>query len=345
MSAETGGCPRNLIAICRERYGIDAVTMSSLPLGIDRHNAIYRVLGDDGSSYFLKLRRGNFRPISVMLQRYLSNQGIVQIIPPLPTRDGNLWTRLKTGSLILYPFIHGHDGYQRDLTAGQWRELGRALSRIHSLKLPTDIRDRLPQETYDPQWRRSLRRSLDGLPDEQPADPIAADLVTLLRAKRDLILDLIGRAERLALQLKSAPLDLVLCHSDLHPGNLLLTPTGRLYIVDWDEPVLAPKERDLTFMGGASEGAVRHPPRPQHLFYKSYGQTRIEPVALAYYHFQRLVEDIAIFSDRIRSGLESDQERGQALRLLRSSFLPGSAVDNAYRAERIARRASPPADE
>lgn len=45
-----------------------------------------------------------------------------------------------------------------------------------------------------------------------------------------------------------AALDFVLCHADFHDANLLIDPTGRLFIVDWDEIILAPKERDLVFV-------------------------------------------------------------------------------------------------
>ena len=44
----------------------------------------------------------------------------------------------------------------------------------------------------------------------------------------------------------------VLCHSDIHGGNILIADTGELYVVDWDDPILAPKERDLMFIGGGS---------------------------------------------------------------------------------------------
>ncbi len=42
----------------------------------------------------------------------------------------------------------------------------------------------------------------------------------------------------------------MLCHSDIHGGNVLIAENDALYIVDWDEPIMAPKERDLMFIGG-----------------------------------------------------------------------------------------------
>ena len=66
-----------------------------------------------------------------------------------------------------------------------------------------------------------------------------------MQKKRDEIDHLVARAEALASALRARSLELVLCHSDIHPGNLLLGANDALYIVDWDNPLFAPKERDL----------------------------------------------------------------------------------------------------
>jgi spectinomycin phosphotransferase len=42
----------------------------------------------------------------------------------------------------------------------------------------------------------------------------------------------------------------VLCHADLHTWNVLVDGDGRLWLVDWDEAILAPRERDLMFLVG-----------------------------------------------------------------------------------------------
>ena len=71
-----------------------------------------------------------------------------------------------------------------------------------------------------------------------------------MKSKRDEITHLIERAQELALELQSKHLEFVLCHTDIHGGNILISDNNELYIVDWDDPILAPKERDLMFIGG-----------------------------------------------------------------------------------------------
>ena len=72
-----------------------------------------------------------------------------------------------------------------------------------------------------------------------------------LNENRRIILDLVQRAAYLAERLQGQPPPLVLCHSDTHAWNLLIDRRGKVYIVDSDNPILAPKERDLMFIGGA----------------------------------------------------------------------------------------------
>ena len=98
--------------------------------GADLNTAVYRVVADDDTPYFLKLRRGIFDEISVALPKFFSDQGLAQIIPPVATRTGQLWTTLDPFTVILYPFVEGIDAYQVDLSDRQWVDFGAALKSI-----------------------------------------------------------------------------------------------------------------------------------------------------------------------------------------------------------------------
>lgn len=84
-------------------------------------------------------------------------------------------------------------------------------------------------------------------------DPVALELAAFLRRRRAESLDLVQRAEWLAESLAAEPLEFVLCHADIHASNILVDGRDALYIVDWDGPLLAPKERDLMFIDGAND--------------------------------------------------------------------------------------------
>jgi spectinomycin phosphotransferase len=147
-----------------------------------------------------------------------------------------------------------------------------------------------------------------------------------LQAKRAEIIDLVERAERLAGVLQARSPEFVLCHADLHAGNFLLDGNGAFYIVDWDTLTLAPKERDLMFIGGGLLGGWRTPEEEETLFYRAYGQRDVDPIALAYYRYERIIQDIAVFCERIFSTNGTGADREQSFHYLASNFLPNGTI-------------------
>ena len=310
------------------------VHVAFLPLGADLNTAVYRAVADDETPYFVKLRRGVFDETAVALPKFLSDQGIVPIIAPMTTKSGQLWANLDAFKLILYPFVEGRDGYKVDLSDHHWGDFGTAFKKIHTAAVPPALISRIQRETYSPQWRESVQTFLARVEDDVFDDPVAVRLAAFLKAKRDEILDLVGCAERLALALHARSPELVLCHSDIHAGNILIDANGALYIVDWDNPILAPKERDLMFIGGGQGFAGHTAQEEETLFYRGYGQTQIDPIALAYYRYERIIQDIGIYCEQIFLTNEGGEDREQSLRYLTSNFLPNNTIEIAYKSDK-----------
>ena len=55
---------------------LSAGSIVFLPIGADQNTVVYRVVADDATPYFVKLRRGVFDETSVTLPKFLSDQGI-----------------------------------------------------------------------------------------------------------------------------------------------------------------------------------------------------------------------------------------------------------------------------
>ena len=323
-----------IIACLQAAYGLRIAEICFLPVGADLNTAVYRGVAEDEAPYFVKLRKGDFDEIAVTLPQFLHQQGVRQIIAPLPTRAGQLWAELDGFKLILYPFVEGKDVYQAPLPDRQWVEFGEVMRQIHSLRLPAALARRIPRESYPSRWRDSVRRCMEHLEDIAYPDPIAIQAGAFLREKRPAILDLVERAEWYALELQGRSVELVLCHSDLHAGNLLVTAGGELFIVDWDNPIFAPKERDLMYAGGAQFAAWRTPSEEERLFYQGYGPVQVDMAALAYYRCERIVTDIAIYCEQLLLTNEGGDDRAQALKYLRSNFDPGGTIEAAYRGDK-----------
>lgn len=164
--------------------------------------------------------------------------------------------------------------------------------------------------------------------------PVAAKMAEGLQMHRDEIRIVIERAEELGKTLKSQSLEQVLCHSDIHAGNLLLEASGALYIIDWDDPIIAPKERDLMFIGGGI-GGIWNTAREEALFYQGYGVKDINLTALTYYRYERIISDIGEFSQQILLTTEGGADQERSLQKFYGIFLPNQVLEIAYQTDQI----------
>jgi len=309
-------------------YGLEVVSLTFLPLGYDVNTSVYRLGAMDGVDYFLKLRKGDFQPNTVEVPHFLHHLGVSCIIDPLETQDGELFSRLEPYTIILYPYIAGNNGYEVQLTDDHWVDLGHCLRQVHSAQLPEPLAGKIPQEAYDPAWRESTRVFLEQVENMIYRDPVAEKLAAFMRTRGEMICHMVERAETLAQELVADPPDKVLCHTDAHPGNYLITPDGVLYLVDWDNPLYAPRERDLMFFGAGMHGQ-QPGGREEQLFFQGYGNVEINRHALAYYRFERIIQDIAEFCKQLLVTESGGADREQAYHYLTGSFAPGCEVDAA----------------
>ena len=314
-------------------YGLSPIHVAFLPLGYDLRTAVYRVETTTGKSYFLKLRTGEFTPIGVTLPQYLSRQGIPGIIEPLTTCKGKLCGQLDQHVMILYPFIEGKDGYQVELSDQQWLGLGTILKRVHEIQLPDELNRQVSIEWYNPHWRESMIRFLDQVEREKFGDPISAKLAAFMLSQRETIRYIVSRAGELAELLKGQPINFVLCHNDPHPGNYLVANNGELYLVDWDDPILAPRERDLIFFDEETPD-IHSKGSSVNRFYQGYGQVILNFIALAYFRFERIIVDLAEFCQQILLTRTGDEDRQQAYIYFADSFLPGHDVERALKTDK-----------
>jgi spectinomycin phosphotransferase len=324
-----------IIACLQVEYGLRTIQFAFLPLGGNLCTAVYRAVAEDGTPYFCKLRFSDFDEISVELPRFLSEQGITQIIPPLPSKTGQLWAQLEDFKVILYPFVEGTSGFEDKLTEHQWAEFGTALQRIHALQLPSTLTQKMQTENYSPESRDICREVLRTLENERFDDPVMGGLAAFLLPRRETVLDFIGHAERLARVMASRSPEMVVCHSDIHPGNLFIDKNDTLFIVDWDSPVLAPKERDLMFIGGGQGYVGINDQEEEAHFYRYYDRSAVDPLAMAYYRYERNLYDLSVECPRIFSRTLNPQDRARSLEIVTWLFLPGSSIEMAHKSGRL----------
>ncbi|MGD8805270.1 MAG: aminoglycoside phosphotransferase family protein [Chloroflexota bacterium] len=326
-----------IVACLLASYDISVDELTFLPLGADQATAVYRVVDGDERPYFLKLRKGEFDALTLALPRFLGDQGIKQVIAPLTTTSDQLQATMSGFRLALYPFVTGRDGYETRLSEAQWRDLGAAFSRIHAATLPAALRKQIRCEAFSPRWRDEVKSFVVRAEAGPFVDPLAEEAAAFLIDKGDEILYLVGRAEQLAIAFQARSPEFVLCHADVHAGNILIAAgayaDGACYIVDWDEAILAPKERDLMSIGGGLMGGWDSSQQEEALFYRGYGQVTIDPFGLAYYRYERIIADIAVISEQLFAAADSLADRRRFFGYLTSNFLPGHTIEMATRAD------------
>lgn len=325
---------QRIIDCLNSAYRIHVTDLTPLQLGADTDASVYKAQSSTGESYFLKLKRSNHSDISSVVQRMLHTAGISEIIPPIDSRYGQATHTVDEYTLIAYPFITGHDGFSQDLTDDQWVALGTTLKRVHGFDVPPSIQNQIRQETYSPQWRRAVRSIYAHIDAGYiPSDEVATQFLTLMEEQQAVILHLVDRAEELANKIQKQSPEFVLCHSDIHAGNVLLADTGKLFIVDWDNPIMAPKERDLMFIGGGVAN-VWNKPDEEELFYRGYGKTEINKDIVAYYRYERIVEDIAEYSKQLLLQADGGTDRESMYQHCIDMFEPRGVVAIALETDR-----------
>ena len=314
-----------IVSHLQAEYSLRVSSVTFLPIGADMGTAVYRVVADDGTAYFLKLRKG-FNEIVVTVPLFLKSQGIQEIIAPLETRSKQGWADFGEYKMILYPFIEGKNGFEMELSDSHKRTFGAALRKIHEVQLPLELQSLIPQETFSPQWRERVKEFQRQVETIRFDDPNAAKLAEFIRSSRKEIERLIERTEELATELQSNSHEFVLCHTDIHGGNILITENDQFYIVDWDAPLLAPKERDLMFIGGGIDDIWKSE-RDQAIFYEGYGETDIDFKVMAYFRYERVIEDLAAYAEQLLLTDEGGEDREEAYRRFTGNFEPGQTIE------------------
>lgn len=322
-----------IISRLQEQYDLLVAELTFLPLGADENTVVYRVLTADRASYFLKLRK-NFDEIIVRVPLFLQEQGIQAIIPPIETKSKQHSVDFGEHKIILYPFIEGKDSFGVELSDPHKQSLGAALKRIHAAHIPPELERLLPKETYSSHWRELLKSFQEQVETGTFDEPTAAKLAGFMKPRREEIDQLIERTDELGAELQARSLELVLCHSDIHGANLLISSQGELYIVDWDNPLLAPKERDLMFIGSGLDGLWKSK-REEAIFYQGYGETTVELTALAYYRCERIIEDLAVICEQLFLTNEGGADRERSYGFFTSNFEPGGTLEIARQTDEL----------
>ncbi|MEM7015797.1 MAG: phosphotransferase [Pseudomonadota bacterium] len=261
-----------LLEHINQNYDVQLSTLEFLPLGEGAW--CYRGVGDP--EVFIRLLRNNRPRTSTALQTHLYEQGF-PTIRIMRDKHGGLSCIYVGLDIIIQPFIHAQPLMfltNIDKTAFH-RQVGQAAAQLHQLS--TDIT--LPIENFD-RFQAETRKLLAA-----ESNPGYSQIIAPNKA---LISTLLNTTEALGETLRAQQYDYVVCHGDLHDANVLIDKHDKLFIIDWDTAIRAPRERDLMFFVGESWGE----------YMSGYGSTKVEQQLMDYYHLEWALQEIADYGSR-----------------------------------------------
>ncbi|NUT34762.1 MAG: aminoglycoside phosphotransferase family protein [Hamadaea sp.] len=297
---------RELAAEVSAAWGVSVTGVSFLPVGLDGQAWAYRVDAGD-ERFFLKLRRGDFAPAATLLPGYLRSRGVTQVVAPIELPGGGVCHAVGAYRLLLYPYHDGAGLWSRGLTDAQWHAYGQFLGQLHAVVPSTEVAAALPVETYTSTAGDRLIALGPQAASSELLRVFWQEYGPALHRLAETVNDLASRVTRG---------QHVVCHADIHPGNLLAVDGGPLHVVDWDAPILAPRERDLMFVYSQDFGEHPITPHSEALFRQGYGPIEPDPVLLSYYRAERHLDDVASFLASILDPAASAQSQANDLHWL-----------------------------
>lgn len=307
-------------------YTLGIRVLEFLPVGNDQRAWAYRVEADAGV-YFLKLRKGGTKPASLITPHYLKSRGIEQVVAPIVTESGALLATAWDYDFILYPYIEGKSAWRMPIALSQWRAWGAIMRRIHGCALNSQALEVAERETFGVKWLPSIERVAEVLRRRDFRGKVAADAARVWRAQAAEIRRCCRRYREMGALLAADPPPFALCHADIHTANIILNPQDEIRIVDWDETVIAPKERDLMFF--VDDG---HRPKESEAFFAGYDSGEINWLALAYYKYDWVVQEFGDYGERLFLSKEiGAKDLDSALVEFKRLFEPDDVIDRAHR--------------
>jgi aminoglycoside phosphotransferase (APT) family kinase protein len=307
MQSEPPFDRREIAAAVLQDYGLEVAGLKFVPVGFS--TACYRT-----DRYFLKVwppeandgRSDALLEISLPLMDALAASNLRARIPaPIRTRSGSLRSSYRGMPLAVFPLLagdHAPEGND-DLPSAVWAEMALVMADIHNATATVSHLG-LARETYEAPMLPTLVRALEVA---ARGGIEAQGLDRIIHPRRDVLECAIARFEEVRAQAAGSTGPEVLCHRDFGGFNILIGPDGRLAVLDWDWPAIAPPEHDLWFAAGPRLGQFLA------IYQRAGGITTLRREQFEFAILRRALADLAARVERL---LEHDVPAGEAEELL-----------------------------
>lgn len=241
--------------------------------------------------------------------------GLEFVHAPITRPDGTVLARLGDDYAVsVFPHIQGASN---SITEADRPRLLAAVGRLHAAtdQVPSGLPRR---DSLTVPIRHQFFESLDALETDWNRGPFGRPAQGLLCENQGLIRHLWDRCDELASAVRSADVEWVITHGQLHSGNVLRAEGGIPILIDWDCAALAPRERDL----GRHWGGLAEPKTAEDwVTYASAGmEVGANPLAVELYGHIGLLWDLCVSTGALRAAHVDDPDTRHMWRMLQSSL-------------------------
>jgi len=299
-----------LIQAIQQHYGIEIESLRFLQRGWG--GDCFAIDTPAAERFFLKVHDGDEHDVAASskafylpLMHQLHSKGILSHIPhPVPTLGGEFSTPLGSFELVITHFIDGRLIGFGTLPEPVLRELSKMVGILHNSRSQLDF-DQPFIERFEMIPERDFWEVFNALEAVNAADRVGRHaLRDALLPHQGKILAALGYQKTLQTTARGSNKPMVVCHTDLHGANLMGDDRGNLYILDWENALIAPPEHDMIFFAGE--------PNFWEVFWPHYHQqfqdASLDPEILRFYFYRRALEDIFGIARRILLG-DGDEAR------------------------------------
>jgi Ser/Thr protein kinase RdoA (MazF antagonist) len=312
-----------LMDCIRQAYNLPITSLQFLPQGMvgchyiaecSGREPIFITLLNDSLMASLQRQRLAF---TLALMDALYERGLFTAQPALyRTTAGALSSEFQGQALVIREYIAGGNlGEAWPLPAEEMAHLGRLLAGLHSATAGLEME--VPfREQFDLPFEAVLLAGLvelEHLPQE--ARPGKLELREMILSRKGQLLGLLARLHELGASAAALNPPQVLVHTDMTPNNILRTPQGGLFIVDWEGVMLAPAEFDLFIFAGEGFTALLR------AYLRAAGYPELHPELFAYYLYRRNLEDIAFSMNTILQENTTADEDNFELEIIHSDCI------------------------
>ncbi len=286
--------------VIQETFGIGIIDFTLVPKWEAARG--YIIESSNHKSFFLKIYWDDKIPDSAFrfADDLFARAGIVNIAHPIPTSHGQMRIHIRDFQIALFDWISGRTAEEHKLTETQLERLGELLAKIHQSK--TIIGEYPVRENFAIPFKNRFLAIFDSMSKTtSKSTKYRTRLELFLEPHRQKFMRELETLEKLQRKVKARKLEFVNCHGELSPGNVLSSDNGEVHLLDWDDPIFAPKEKDLLFFKDNVEPVM-----------KGYGafskDTIIDRDVLEFYGHMWNLGEIADYGGKLLFENHSDEQ-------------------------------------